>query len=183
MRRFLASAFVLLAAAAPAAAEIYRCVGANGEVRYVSSAAQCPNALPVAPKESAVQRVGKSSAPLATARPGATSSSARRAASAAAANDAAQEIAWRNKKAEAERKVQVLEAQEKRLDAAMHWCNKGHEVVRKDPRTGIREEVPCERIQDDHERAEAELETARAYLGSGLEEECRRSGCMPGWIR
>jgi hypothetical protein len=184
MRRLQVSALAFLALAAPAAAEIFRCVGAGGEVRYVSSAAQCPNAVPLAEKDGAVLRVQKSTAPLATARPGAPSPGARKASPASQdAGSAADEIAWRTRKRDAEQKLHALEAEEAHLDDAVHWCNKGNEVVAKNPRTGIREPISCDQIDAEHARVEDELATLRAYLDGGLEEECRQAGCMPGWIR
>jgi hypothetical protein len=67
--------------------------------------------------------------------------------------------------------------------AAVRWCNKGHGVTTENPRTGIREQVSCSEIDAERARLEPELEERRAYLATGLEEECRQAGCMPGWIR
>jgi len=181
MRAALGAA-VALAIAASAQAEIFRCVGPNGAVRFTSSASQCPNAAPHAPKEGALQRVEKPAAPLASARPG-SSSAHRTAVPAARDPSAATEAAWRERKAEAERNLRTLEAAQERVLAAVHWCNKGHSVTTEDPRTGLREQVPCKDIDADRAKIARELEQAREVLATGLEEECREAGCMPGWIR
>jgi len=177
------SAVFALALAASAQAEIFKCVGPDGGVRFTSNAAQCPNAAPHAPKEDAVQRVERREAPLASARPGSLPSAHRTAVPAARDTSAAAEATWRGKKAEAEGNVRTLEVAHERVLAAVRWCNKGHGVTTQDPRTGIREQVPCKEIDADRTKIERELEEARTYLATGLEEECREAGCLPGWIR
>jgi hypothetical protein len=181
MRATLAAA-VALVLAASAQSEIFKCVGLNGDVRFTSSAAQCPNAAPHAPKQGALQRVEKPVVPLASARPG-SSSTRRSGAPAARDTSAAAEATWREKKAEAERNLRTLEAAHERVLAAVHWCNRGHNVTTEDPRTGLREQVPCKDIDADRAEIARELEKAREVLETGLEEECRAAGCMPGWIR
>ncbi len=182
MRWTLAAVAAVLALAAAAPAEIFKCVGPNGEVRFTSSAAQCPNALPHAPKEAALQQVEKREAPLASARPGAVAN-ARRGAPAAPDASAESEAAWREKKAEAERNLRHLESAHDRILDAVRWCNEGYGVTKENPRTGLRQSVSCDDVDGERSRIEAELERARAYHAEGLEEECRQAGCMPGWIR
>jgi hypothetical protein len=183
MRAALIAASVAIAFTSSARAEIFKCVGPNGDVRFTSNAAQCPNASPHAPKEGALQRVDKAEAPLTSARPGSLAGARRTAGPAARDTSAASEAAWRDKKAEAEQNVRTLEVALERVRAAVRWCNKGHGVTTENPRTGIREQVPCEEIDADHAELERELEKARTYLETGLEEECRLAGCMPGWLR
>lgn len=173
----------LLALAAGANAEIFRCKGPNGEVRFTSDATQCPSAVPHAVKDDAVQRTSSAPAPLATARPGGPASARRSAAVRTAEPSPAAESMWRRRKAEAESKVRELEAEDAHLAEATKWCNKGHGVVRENPRTGLRESVRCADIAGARERVSDELATAREYRDGGLEEECRRSGCLPGWLR
>jgi hypothetical protein len=38
-------------------------------------------------------------------------------------------------------------------------------------------------VRRDYASLEKQQEETRAYLDEGLEEECRRAGCLPGWIR
>jgi hypothetical protein len=172
----------VLALAAPAQAEIFKCVGPNGDVRFTSDASQCPNAAPHAPKPGALQRVEKGPPPLASARPGAPTS-ARRLSPASHDMSAAAEATWRQKKEEAERNVRTLEAQHERVLAAVRWCNKGHGVTTEDPRTGIRTPISCSQIDAERAQIEGDLERAHVYLETGLEEECRAAGCLPGWLR
>lgn len=181
MRGTLVALALCGALAGPAAGEVFRCVGPNGEIRFTSNAAQCPNAAPHAPK-AAVQRVDGASPQLATARPGAIP---RPRSGAPAAHDDSdlQEQAWRQKKSDAEHRLHTLQAALDHILAAVRWCNKGHGVTKENPRTGLREDVSCEDVYDERDRLEAEAEDARAYVATGLEEECRRTGCLPGWIR
>jgi hypothetical protein len=182
MRGALAVLAICVALAAPANAEVFKCVGPNGEIRFTSDAAKCPNAAPHAPKSAAVQRVDGAGPQLATARPGAP---ARPRTSAPAAHDesAMQEQAWRQKKSAAEQELRALEAALEHILAAVRWCNKGHGVTKENPRTGLREDVSCENVYDERDRLDGEVEAKRAYVATGLEEECRRTGCLPGWIR
>jgi hypothetical protein len=185
MRALLFAAASAFAVASAAPAEIFKCVGPNGDVRFTSNAAQCPNTAPHAPKDGALQRVEKAEAPLTSARPGALTNVRRSAAPAArdAAAASASESAWRNKRAEAERNLRTLEAAHEQVMAAVRWCNKGHGVTTENTRTGIRQQVPCGDIDADRVKIESELASARGYLATGLEEECRQAGCLPGWIR
>lgn len=165
----------------PASAEIFKCVGPNGEVTFTSSAAQCPNAQPHVPKEAAVQRIEKAE-PLATARPGAAPIP-RRAPAAAADDTAGAEALWRNKKAEAQARLQQIEAELRYLQAAVRWCNEGNLLWREDPRTGIRKDVPCSDVDAMKTSLDEQKDAVEEYLAEGLEEECRRAGCLPGWLR
>lgn len=182
MRILLGALVVACALAAPAQAEIFRCVGADGAVRFTGDASKCPNAAPHAPKAAALQRVGKTPAPLTSARTGGASK-ARRSRAAAPDASAAAEAAWRQKKAEADRSVRALEMTRERIVAAVHWCNKGHGVTAENPRTGLREPVKCSEIDEQRAQLQTDLERARSYQAGGLEEECRAAGCLPGWLR
>ncbi len=180
MRGVVIAAAVSALLVGAAQAEIFKCVGPNGDVRFTSSAAQCPNAQPHTPSDSAVQRVEKDQ-PLASARPGAVS--ARRRAPAAADDSSGSEALWRNKRAEVKQELQEIEAQIAHIQKAVRWCNDGNLLWVEDDRTGIREDVPCSAIDARKEQLEGEKERVEQYLAEGLEEECRRAGCLPGWLR
>jgi hypothetical protein len=182
VRTIFAALIVAFTLGAPAQAEIFKCVGPNGDVRFTSDAAQCPNAAPHAPKEIAVQRVAKAQPRLASARPGAPAK-LRSGPPPPSAPSAAMEATWRGKKQEAENTVRTLEAAQKRILAAVRWCNKGYGVAKENARTGLREQVPCDDVDAEKMKIDAELERSRTYLATGLEEECRRAGCLPGWVR
>ena len=48
---------------------------------------------------------------------------------------------------------------------------------------GIRQNVPCDDLRRELAELERERAELRAYLEGGLAEECRRAGCLPGWLR
>jgi hypothetical protein len=62
------------------------------------------------------------------------------------------------------------------------WCNRGHEVWATD-RDGLRRGVDCNEVKRDEQKLRTLTEGIENYLAEGLEEECRRAGCLPGWIR
>jgi hypothetical protein len=182
-RAVLLACALWLAHAASTEAEIFRCKGPNGEVRFTSDAAQCPNGAPHAGKEGSLQKVEGASAPLASARPGAVTTARRSVPAAAAAASPAAEAKWRKKKTDAVKKVAELEMARAHAHQAVKWCNKGYGVNRENERTGLRDTVPCNQVDEEFAEIERQLAAARDYLATGLEEECRTSGCLPGWIR
>ena len=181
MQRFVLALAVSALVAAGAHAEIFKCIGPNGDVRFTSNAAQCPNAAPHAPKEAAMQRAEKPQ-PLATARPGAMTGK-RRAPAAAMDESAGAEGVWRNKKLDAERQLREVEAQLEGIKQAVHWCNDGNLLWTEDDRTGIRQDVPCSQVDFMKAELAKKKTSAELYLAEGLEEDCRRAGCLPGWLR
>lgn len=159
--------------AGAADAGIYECTGADGRLRYTSDPSQCANARPKSLKKG-LQRVieddtaRRRSPRPATRRPG-------------AGGDGLESM-WRSKRPAAERELQEIEARLARMQKVVKSCNRGGEWYRTSE-SGIREHVPCDVLHDDH----AEMERKRAalvhYLAEGLEDECRRAGCQPGWVR
>jgi chloramphenicol 3-O-phosphotransferase len=65
---------------------------------------------------------------------------------------------------------------------AVGWCNRGHAVFTEDE-LGIRRSYDCKDVHNEYEQVKARMEGLRLYLEEGLEDECRRAGCLPGWIR
>ena len=62
------------------------------------------------------------------------------------------------------------------------WCNRGGELVLEE-RIGMRRDYSCtdaRRATTASPRPPTELPR---YLDGGLEDECRREGCLPGWVR
>lgn len=168
---------LLLAAggAGPAAAEMYRCAGADGEVLFTSDPSQCPGAEAHEPA-GAVQRHEATHAPPAATR-------SRSAEEAHAESDRARAARWRTKRVESERRLVRVEELLESSRRSVRWCNEGRDVYVTEEDTGLRRRVPCRKIDARHADLQAEREELRAYLDEGLQEECRRAGCLPGWIR
>jgi hypothetical protein len=173
-RSLVLAAVLALVAWEPARTEIYKCVGADGKTLFTSDHSQCPGAerhestgrletVPTQPRPS-VRR------PPARLR-GRTIESV-----------AGSEALWRGKKLRAETEMRDVEGRLEHVRRAVGWCNRGHDLYTEDE-TGIRRGYDCRSVQNEYEQVKARLAGLRLYLDEGLEEECRRSGCLPGWIR
>ncbi len=162
-----------LGLAVPAAAEMYKCKGPDGKTLYTSDKSQCPGSEAHTLKGQ-VQSAGESRAPR---RPTPASRSA-----ASGADDDARAAAWRQKKASAEERLASLQRDLPNMYKVVGWCNRGGELFVEEE-SGVRKGYSCDRAEQEYEQAVAEKERLEAFLGGGIEEECRRAGCLPGWIR
>jgi hypothetical protein len=172
-RRGIAAAFLALALPGAALAEMYRCQGPDGKTLFTSDRSQCPGA---ARHETSgqLQRPGGAPEP-ARARPPAKPR-------ARAVHDEAEAGAWRGRRASAEAELAEARARLASLHEIAGWCNRGHEVWATDA-DGLRHGVDCDDIDATQKALRREEKRLEAYLEEGLEEECRRAGCLPGWIR
>ena len=157
-----------------ASAELYKCQGADGKTLFTSDRSQCPGASAHEPSGN-VQRSQPSPA-AAAAPPSARPARAR------AMDDEAEAQAWRAKRRGAESALRETEAQLETLREVAGWCNRGHEVWAED-QDGLRHGVDCEDVDTQEAAVRREQKRLKAYLAEGLEEECRRAGCLPGWLR
>ena len=156
-------------------ADLYRCQGPNGRITYTDNAGSCPQARKHE-TTGTVQTVP--SAPPRAPRPTAFRGSASLPQQAAEAAEAS----WRQKKAQSEHELEQLEMRRESLRQAVTGCNRGGELWQKDD-AGIKRKVSCRKVKGDFEGLESRLAHLRHYLDGGLEDECRRAGCLPGWIR
>jgi len=170
--RLRIAALALCLAPAAASAELYRCPGPDGKTLFTSDRSQCPGATAHEPKGN-VQR--SETPPVA---PSALRPPARRALD----DDEAEAQVWRAKRRNAEAELRQTEAQLATLREVAGWCNRGHEVWAAD-RDGLRHDIDCEQVDDSERALRREQKRLAAYLAEGLEDECRRAGCLPGWIR
>ena len=161
--------------AGPVRAELYQCQGADGKTLFTSDRSQCPGASAHHPGGE-IQRTdpsGPEHAPsqLRPARPAAP-----------VPDDAAEARVWRARRVEAETALRETEARLATLRQVEGWCNRGREVYAED-QDGLRQVVRCEDVDAAEQALQREQRRLEAYLGGGLEEECRRAGCLPGWLR
>ncbi len=172
-------------AAAPALAEIFVCTGPDGSKRYVSDASQCPGAQKHE-LTGQVQRAAGASAPQQSRGPlsaiGGQRRSARPAA-ASAADDEAAARSWREKRLTAEQQLAQVEVEISQAEASLRWCNRGGDMYLENTETGLRRGLPCSEVEQSYGRLKIQHRQLQQYLDEGLEEECRRSGCLPGWVR
>ena len=74
------------------------------------------------------------------------------------------------------------EAQLGTLREVAGWCNRGAGVWAED-QDGLRHGVDCKDVDAQEAAVRKEKKRLEAYLEEGLEDECRRAGCLPGWLR
>ena len=89
---------------------------------------------------------------------------------------------WKRKRVEAEAEQRDLQRNVAELKEVVTWCNRGGDLVLEDD-VGVRQEYDCDDAHATLEKTTARLAELRRYLAGGLEDECRRAGCLPGWIR
>jgi hypothetical protein len=169
----------LALAARPAGGEIYRCKGPDGKTIFTSDAAACPGTLPHAPSRD-VQRVdGAPDGPDGGGHaPGALAGEAGE----LPESDDAQAAMWKRKRVGAEVELAEIDRSIGDFREVVTWCNRGGDLVLED-KVGVREEYSCEEAQATYDKLSRRQKELRRYLNGGLEDECRRAGCLPGWIR
>jgi len=173
----LAVGLGLALAAGAVRAELYKCQGPDGKTLFTSDHSQCPGAEVHQPSGH-LQRARSSAPPPASA----PTPSKRPARPATAVDDQAEAQGWRARRANAEAALKQNEAQLATLHEAAGWCNRGHEVYAED-QDGLHHGVDCEDIDAKERALRREQKRLEDYLAGGLEDECRRAGCLPGWIR
>ena len=164
---------LLLALPEAGEAGIYKCVGPDGKTTFTSDPGACPGAKPHELKAK-VQRVVDPPVRR-RARPAASRRSV-------GSRDDGLERMWRQRRPQAQAELGEVEQAWQRLEVVVRSCNRGDNWYRTDA-SGIKRRVDCSDLKDSHQAASQRRKELHAYLNGGLEEECRRAGCKPGWIR
>ena len=158
-------------------ADLYRCPKPGGGAVFTDNPNACPGARQHQPS-AVVQKIPTAvpSARAASRAPAPGRAALRRQAEADMAR------AWRQKKTEKERELRHLDSRRDKLLEAVTWCNRGGELLQRDA-SGLNRKVSCKGVRGDLAALETRMASIQSYLDEGLEEECRRAGCLPGWIR
>jgi len=171
---------LLTVAAAPAAAQIYKCVGPDGKTSYTGDRSQC-----VAAQEHELQKeiqiepqVNRTGSMAARGRAPQRS----RPAALAGAPSGGEEAMWRRKQSEAKKKLEEVTRLHLRRQKMVKACNRGSNWWGTDE-SGIRRHLSCDDLKRELAELAQERKKLEAYLGGGLRDECRRAGCLPGWLR
>ena len=173
IRSLTAFAFgVALAWAAPAEAELFRCRDADGKIVFTDQKSLCPGADPFEPTGEVHAVEPTSERPAPSRAPAATAPSL----------DAAQQAHWRQQKLDAENELARIQKRRDWMQQYVSHCNRGGYVTTRDE-AGIKQVVNCSMLRREFDALEAEEKKARDYLTTGLRDDCRRAGCLPGWIR
>jgi hypothetical protein len=180
------AALVLLLAvslcATAARGELFRCTGPDGKVIFTDQKQNCPGAEPSEPT-GVVHRAetpeparrdpsGERPQPASLSRdPHATSVDAEAAAR------------WRQKKLDAEQRLAKIQQQRVEMDRFVSHCNRPGRYVTTRDDAGIQQRVGCSELKRQFDDLAGQETAARDYLAKGLPDECRREGCLPGWVR
>jgi hypothetical protein len=172
-------ALVAVSALATAAhAELFRCTGPDGKTIFTDQKHTCPGADASEPA-GVVHRAETPESPerAADVVPAARSSEPQ-------AVDAAEqaEALWKQKKRDAEQRVEQIQARRDWIRKYVSYCNRGAWVTTRDE-AGIQQVVNCTELHREFKALETQEAAAREYLDTGLRDECRRAGCLPGWLR
>ena len=170
----------ILALATPAAAELLRCKAADGRMIYTDNPALCPGAKPFEPK-GAVQTAPS---PTPASREVAPSSRIERARARQRQAEAqeGEALRWKQRKEAKEQELASIRARRDEIREYVTWCNRGNIVTTRDE-AGIKRTVPCSEIRKEFGVLDAREARVRNYLENELPEECRKAGCLPGWLR
>ena len=93
------------------------------------------------------------------------------------------ETMWRRKRGEAEEKLDKLSRDVRELDQMVKGCARSVIWLNKDAKSGLRTPIKCSEIATRSKQTHRQQDELEEYLARGLAEECRRAGCLPGWIR
>ncbi|MGI9431947.1 MAG: DUF4124 domain-containing protein [Myxococcota bacterium] len=171
--RFALLSVILAGATAPAFGEIYHCTLADGTVTFTTDPSSCGGGARPHEPSGNVQTLKSEPivAPPAPPPP----------AAAASAEDG-QQVMWQRKRVDAERELAALEGGLDEFRQLVSWCNRGGDLTVEN-KYGLRQDYSCDDARVTYDRMSSRVVELRDYLGGGLDEECRRSGCLPGWIR
>jgi hypothetical protein len=156
---------------------MFRCEGPDGGTIYTSDRSKCPRAEPHQSSGRIQRSTGVAEGRARAKRPHATSPARR-----AAIDEEAEAQVWRAKRGKAEAELRRARQQLETAHEVAGWCNRGHEVWATD-QDGLRRGVDCNEVKRDEQKLRTLTEGIESYLAEGLEEECRRAGCLPGWVR
>jgi hypothetical protein len=167
----------MVAIGLPAGAELRRCVGPDGRIIFTDDEARCPGTEPIEAPDS-VQRVDRGAVPPRPASRGRV----RRDPKLDQQAEAAEAERWRQKKATKEGELAQIESRRDSLRRYVGHCNRGGSVLARDA-SGIKRTVSCSGLRAEFESLDTQEASLRDYMENGLAEDCRRAGCLPGWIR
>jgi hypothetical protein len=169
----LAAAFAVATIATAAHAELFRCNGPDGKPIYTDQKHTCPGAEASEPA-GVVHRAPTPETPSTPAAP------SRDPHAAAVESDVAAQ--WKQKKIDAEQRLEEIRARRDWIKTYVSYCNRGGYVTTRDD-AGLQQVVNCSELKREFHSLETKEAAASDYLATGLAEECRKAGCLPGWLR
>ena len=174
----LGAALLVVSVARDARGDLLRCPGPDGNIIFTDDPSVCPGAEPFEP--SGTVHSVKPVAPAAIGRQQRLEAMERRRLMDEA--EAGEIERWQLKKRTKEEELRDIASRREQLLGLVTWCNRGGRVVTYDD-AGIKRAVRCSEVKKELKALEQQEASVRHYLKHELAEECRRAGCLPGWIR
>jgi hypothetical protein len=166
-----------------AAAELFRCTGPDGKTVYTDKKSVCPQAETYTPK---AELQGTDPQPASAGEEGEESASDARLRTLrrmkvddARAGEAAR---WQQLKKQKEDELEDVKRERDHLVDYVAHCNRGGSVITRDD-AGMAKDVKCNELNDKLAALDERALAIRNYLDNDLPEECRKAGCLPGWLR
>jgi hypothetical protein len=174
----LGGALLVLTLAGDARGDLLRCPGPDGNIIYTDDPSVCPGAEPFEPAGQ-VHSV-EPAAPASIGRQRRIEAMERQRLKDQA--EAGEIERWQLKKRTKEEELRSIAQRREELLDLVTWCNRGGRLVTYDD-AGIKRTVRCSDVKKELKRLEQQEASIHHYLKHELAEECRRAGCLPGWIR
>ena len=174
----LGAALLVVSVARDARGDLLRCPGPDGNIIFTDDPSVCPGAEPFEP--SGTVHSVKPVAPAAIGRQQRLEAMERRRLMDEA--EAGEIERWQLKKRTKEEELRGIASRREDLLRLLTWCNRGGRVVTYDD-AGIKRAVRCSDVKKELKALDRQEASVRHYLKHELAEECRRAGCLPGWIR
>jgi hypothetical protein len=173
-------AIAIASHAGAAHAELFRCTGPDGKAIFTDQKSRCPGADASEPAGVVHRAPTPDVAPRDVDAPPSSI-----AAPGASVSDEAADAAgvWKRKKLEAEQRLAQLQARRDRMEPIVSHCNRPGRYVTSRDDAGIQQVANCSELKRQFDMLENQEAAARDYLTTGLPDECRRAGCLPGWVR
>jgi hypothetical protein len=160
----------------PSHADLYRCERPDGSIVYTDNETLCPGAEVHEP-QGVIQHVSKRSNAKGPA-PAKRLAKMRRILEA----DAARAAKWAKKKTDAEQELAKLTIGREEMKRYVNHCSRGGTIFMV-KENGLKAGISCRQVRADFASLEKRHAEIAAYLDGGLQEECHRAGCLPGWVR
>ena len=174
----LGAALLVVSVARDARGDLLRCPGPDGNIIFTDDPSVCPGAEPFEP--SGTVHSVKPVAPAAIGRQQRLEAMERRRLMDEA--EAGEIERWQLKKRTKEEELRSIALRREELLDLVTWCNRGGRVVTYDD-AGIKRAARCSDVKKELKMLERQEAGIHHYLQHELAEECRRAGCLPGWIR
>jgi len=173
-------ALALCAASArgAAAADLLRCQGPDGRVVFTDDKSVCPDSRPYTPAAT----VHEVSTPASRDPAAGDASRARTRLEKEEQATSAEAAVWRQRRMDKEDELRRATAEYDYLKSYVASCNRGNQVFTNDD-AGIKTQISCRDLGARLAALDVRVQGLHDYLDRGLPEECRRAGCLPGWLR